>query len=143
MTLPITNTDFSAFEYVRPDLEKLELDFRIALKYFEAAASPAEAEAQHRIMDSIRAEVATAANLAHIRYTINTKDPFYNQERIWGDEHYPAVEGWKQIFTERCLLALGEANLKPKLANKFSELLSSAWQLLTLAFCRCYRKKTA
>ncbi|MEM9836519.1 MAG: M3 family oligoendopeptidase [Bacteroidota bacterium] len=95
---------FSEFAYIRPDLNKLEATFKSALTTFEQADSLAAAKAAMLTIDGLRSELMTAANISHIRYTINTKDEFYADEKAWGDVNYPTTEAWKTAYY-RALLA--------------------------------------
>lgn len=94
---------FPDFPYTRPDLTALEQEFQAALAQFKAATTAAEAQAQLLAIDAIRASIQSASSLAHIRYTINTKDAFYAAEKDWGDEHYPATEAWKTAYYQAVL----------------------------------------
>ncbi|WP_274362428.1 M3 family oligoendopeptidase [Paenibacillus thermotolerans] len=84
---------FQDFHYQRPDMEKYVSEFRSLLNRFSSATS---AEAQNEALAAInrlRAEFSTMDNIAHVRHTINTKDPFYEAESTFFDEAGPTAQG--------------------------------------------------
>ena len=86
---------FPEFEYKRPDLDRLENAFQAVLVALRDADSPSAATAAVEQIDSIRASVATAYNIGYIRYSIDTKDKFYREEKEWFDTHLPRTEQWR------------------------------------------------
>lgn len=112
-TAPSSN--FDTFVYERPDLSALKTDFYAALDQFKSASTVNEARQALLQIDHTRGAISTMANLAHIRYTINTKDPFYAAEKQWGDQHYPTTESWKKDYYEAVL----ESPHRPALEAEF------------------------
>ncbi|PHK97970.1 M3 family oligoendopeptidase [Neolewinella marina] len=86
---------FPEFEYKRPDLDQLEKAFQAVLVELKEAETVNDAIAAVEQIDSIRASVSTAYNIGYIRYSINTRDPFYRAEKDWFDEHLPRTEQWR------------------------------------------------
>ena len=91
----MSQATFPEFTYARPDLDRLEHAFNEVLETLKSAASVNDAIAAVEQIDAIRASVATAYNIGYIRYSINTKDEFYRQEKDWFDEHLPRTEQWR------------------------------------------------
>lgn len=89
---------FPDFTYVRPDLEVKETAFRAVLAELESAATVNDAIAAVEQIDSIRAGVATAYNICYVRYSIDTRDEFYKEEKAWFDQHMPATEAWRMDY---------------------------------------------
>lgn len=84
---------FNDFEYVRPDFDLFESEFREILKRFSVSQT---AEEQLKIISELnilRSEFESMHRLASIRYTINTKDEFYINEHDYFDEVYPLFKG--------------------------------------------------
>ncbi|WP_116125593.1 M3 family oligoendopeptidase [Lewinella sp. IMCC34183] len=86
---------FPEFEYQRPDLDRLETAFNQVLEELKTAETVNDAVAAVEQIDAIRASVATAYNIGYIRYSINTKDEFYREEKDWFDNHLPRTEQWR------------------------------------------------
>ncbi len=86
---------FPEFTYERPDLDRLEAAFNAVLQELKTAQTVNDAIAAVEQIDSIRASVATAYNIGYIRYSINTKDEFYREEKDWFDNHLPRTEQWR------------------------------------------------
>ncbi len=86
---------FPEFEYQRPDLDRLEHAFHAVLAELNTAETVNDAIAAVEQIDAIRASVATAYNIGYIRYSIDTRDPFYREEKDWFDNHLPRTEQWR------------------------------------------------
>ena len=86
---------FPEFTYERPDLDRLEAAFTTVLQQLRDAETLNDAIAAVEQIDSIRASVATAYNIGYIRYSINTRDEFYREEKDWFDNHLPRTEQWR------------------------------------------------
>ncbi|PHI20759.1 M3 family oligoendopeptidase [Lewinellaceae bacterium SD302] len=125
-----TTTSFQDFEYVRPDLESLEKEFREVLGAIKVAKSLADAKQGILAIDQLRGRIATMSNICHIRYTINTKDEFYAAEKDWGDQHYPATEAWKKDFYELLL----NHPLRAELEAEFGQQLFKIAELSMVTF---------
>ncbi len=84
---------FDEFEYARPDVAAEAAAFRKAVGAFRGAASAkGQIEAMEAIT-AIRVRLASMFNLARIRHTCNTEDPFYEKENDFVDDSEPQVEG--------------------------------------------------
>lgn len=84
---------FEDYIYQRPNLKKMEEEFDYLLSRFDQAQS---VETQNEIMTEInrlRNTFDTMEALVHIRHTVDTNDPFYEQENDYLDEVQPVYEG--------------------------------------------------
>jgi M3 family oligoendopeptidase len=80
---------FKDFIYVRPDIEKCKEEFNILFKEFNEAAGAKE---QIEIIGKIntkRNHFSTMNKIASIRYTGNTDDTFYDDEKKYFDKNLP------------------------------------------------------
>ncbi|MEM6397682.1 MAG: M3 family oligoendopeptidase [Bacteroidota bacterium] len=121
---------FSDFVYERPDLEKMGAEFNNSLQAFKKADSLKEASTALESMDAIRAELMTAYNICHIRYTINTKDEFYRVEHDWFDENSPKTEAWRSDYYS----ALVDSPFRPQLEKRFGDQLFRVAELSIKTF---------
>ena len=83
---------FSEIKYERPDLDSMKDRMRMNLQELNNAT---DAIKQIEIIETIysdRAHFETMSNVANIRYTINTSDPFFEQEQQYFDTHYPIYQ---------------------------------------------------
>ena len=84
---------FSEFSYRRPDLQKLETKFSDYLAKFDQAE---DFEQQNTVMveiNTLRSEFETMEQLVIIRHTIDTTDPFYEEEQNYFDDVTPVYQG--------------------------------------------------
>ncbi len=121
---------FPDFVYERPDLAKSEAAFRAVLAELEQAPTIDEAIAAVEQIDRIRATVATAYNICYIRYSIDTRDVFYKEEKAWFDQHLPATEAWRMDYY-RALIANPQ---RPALEEKFGQQLFQMAELSIKTF---------
>ncbi|WP_438448333.1 M3 family oligoendopeptidase [Gorillibacterium sp. sgz5001074] len=84
---------FEEFAYVRPDMEEVKARFADLLARFEASGS---AEEQNAVLDELnryRHGFETVREIVYIRHTVNTQDPFYEQEKAFFDDAEPVYTG--------------------------------------------------
>ncbi len=85
-------TKFNDIPYARPDIEAESSAFRSLLSDFSKARS---AEAAREAMDrlsALRNRISTVKDLAEIRYTCDTTDPFYEAENDFWDGAAPRID---------------------------------------------------
>ena len=82
---------FKNYEYVRPDLEKLELELNELIIGFEKSETFEEQSEYFDKINKIKLNIATMSSLSHVRYSINTKDEFYLEENNFYDEKGPVI----------------------------------------------------
>lgn len=71
---------FSQIAYERPHMEELETVLKEKIHQLENAANYEEARRAYIELENADVKDTTMANIAHIRSTINTADPFYEEE---------------------------------------------------------------
>jgi len=102
---------FSELNYCRPDVPALLKQLAELTKQAEQAEDGPALLAAYEAADRALGTYATMRELAGIRYTINTKDPFYSGERDYFDVQEPAVENAsialaKAVLSNPCRQAL-------------------------------------
>lgn len=110
---------FKDYRYTRPDIIKLELDFDILLDEFNNAG---DAVGQYEIMKKVnilRKEFDTMRNISNIRYTINTKDNFYNEEHEYFDNISPVYSGLRSKLYKTILGSKFRKELEEKTGKEF------------------------
>jgi M3 family oligoendopeptidase len=108
---------FEDFEYIRPDLNRLSVDFHNQLQRFQQARSLLASDRALRKMDALKASFWTMYNLCYIRHTQDTRDTFYEQENAYFDENLPSFEA----LTNRLSKALLSSPFKEPLKEKYGE----------------------
>lgn len=110
---------FSEMKYTRPSMEEIGREYDEAiekLKNAPDAAAAAEAVLMH---EKILKKASTAASLAGVRHSIDTRDEFYDAENTYMDGFFPLFEQKMQEFI-RLLL---DSRHRPALEKRFSKLL--------------------
>ena len=74
---------FAEMPYARPDMEAVRDSYRIATEKLRGAADYAEARQAFFDLQEKEAESGTMMSLAHTRNTIDTADPYYEEEVRW------------------------------------------------------------
>ena len=108
---------FSEMQYTRPD-------YPAATKELEAMASRLEqadsAKAQLEIykeLETLISHLTTQATLCSIRHTVDTRDPFYEEENDYNDQQAPLLEETMQKFRQALLASPYRAELEQQLGK--------------------------
>ena len=108
---------FSEMQYTRPD-------YPAATKELEALASRLEqadsAKAQleiYRELETLISHLTTQATLCSIRHTVDTRDPFYEEENDYNDQQVPLLEETMQKFRQALLASPYRAELEQQLGE--------------------------
>jgi M3 family oligoendopeptidase len=94
---------FTEFPYERPDLDTISAEFRGVLEQFRQASSPAEAISALEALYAVRNNFESMREIASIRYTIDTRDPFYEGEQGFFDREQPRFAGLINAYYEALL----------------------------------------
>ena len=104
---------FSEYSYQRPDFESYQKEYLSWVKKLNTTVvNEAITALDH--LNELRRQVDTAMNLASIRYSINTKDAFYEAEDDWWNEYLPHFESLDFQFYQALLSAPTVAELREK-----------------------------
>lgn len=82
---------FSQLEYVRPDYDKLEEEFKGLVEEIHNAKVYGDIKAVIERRDKLVGSLATMVTIASIRNTLNTTDEFYEKEVEFNDERIAAA----------------------------------------------------
>lgn len=123
-------TKFSQMEYKRPDFNALFDEGKALLGRMEKAGSAQELFDAMQTLDNEMRHLATQRTLAHIRYTINTKDEFYDKENDTFDEELPRFQ---EISTEAARIVL-ESPYKDDVAQKYGPHLLEKYEVQRKVF---------
>ncbi len=108
---------FSEMNYERPDLTKVQSDFKELLSKFSHAQSAAEQQEVLSQINMLRIDFGTSSALASVRNTLNTTDKFYEAEQDFFDTNEPAMKDLNTQFYR----ALGSSPFKDELEKKFGK----------------------
>ena len=114
---------FSDLEYKRPDFEALKLEFTNIIDEIKTAKSFKEQVSLIYGYNKINNDISTSINLVVIRYSINTKDEFYDAEKTLLDNVLPEFS----IFSEKYYKAIVNSPFRKELEKEFGK------QLFTIA----------
>ena len=146
---------FREFTYRRPDLPELETKFSDLLAEFDQAGDFEQQDALMVAVNKLRSEFETMEQLVVIRHTVDTNDPFYEEEQTYFDEVTPIYQGlisryyqslvnssfrqdleekWgKQLFTKADLTLktfapeiIQDLQQENKLSSEYTKLIASA-----------------
>ncbi|MBX7044991.1 MAG: M3 family oligoendopeptidase [Ignavibacteria bacterium] len=108
---------FKDFPYQRPDIEKYKEHFENQLVKLENAMNyEAQVEAIHEI-NILRDEFDTMGRLANVRYTINTADDFYFQEKKFLDSIAPLIKDYDTRFYRTLINSKFRKKLEDKIGK--------------------------
>lgn len=121
---------FSELPYERLDLEKTLAAYESITADFKKAASAEEQIAIMKKADNLTMDVNTQMRLASTRYTIDTRDPFYDKEREYNDNISPIILE-KQLEYSR---AISESTFRKDLEQHFGSLMFTNIDLFLKSF---------
>lgn len=110
---------FSEIVYRRPDLSAYQEEQRAHIRRIEAAGSWEELRAEWLAQDKKARRLYTAYNIAFIRNTIDTQDPFYEEEVRYFNSQLPAIT----LLEHRAEAALLSSPFLPRFEAEFGEIL--------------------
>ncbi len=94
---------FSQMAYERPDLEKVKQQLTELTDSLKRAESYEEANKVFLEEDTFCRHVETLSTLANIRHTIDTRDPFYDEEMNFWNGAEPVLKEYLQKWNETLL----------------------------------------
>ena len=112
-------TKFSEMKYTRPDVQQVTEAYRQLTARAEKAESGRELADIFKEHTRLDDEFSTAARLAQIRHTLDTRDEFYDAENDFFDQEAPGV-GNAQLALYRALLSSPH---KQSLAEEYGDIL--------------------
>ena len=104
---------FSEYSYQRPDFDSYQKEYLTWVKKLDTTDVTEAIQAMDHL-NELRRQVDTAMNLASIRYSIDTKDAFYEAEDDWWNEYLPHFESLDFQFYQALLSAPTVAELREK-----------------------------
>lgn len=108
---------FSDFEYKRPVYEDVKVEFLYIVGEIENSSTYKEQKEKIDKLNVLRNTVETMSTIASIRYTINTRDEFYEKEREYWDEYSPLYDELNSNFYK----AIVSSNFKEDIIKDFGE----------------------
>ncbi len=123
-------TKFQDMTYTRPDFDALYAQMKDGLKAMENAKSGAELIAAMKQLDQLGRHLSTMRSLCHVRYTINTKDPFYTEENDVMDRELPR---FAEFSAEAARIVL-ESPHKDAVAKEYGEHLLEKYEVQRKVF---------
>ncbi|NLW02644.1 MAG: M3 family oligoendopeptidase [Clostridiaceae bacterium] len=108
---------FSQMPYERPNIEELQAKAEEVIRSVKEAKNAQQQLDAYRAFSDLRKKVSDMSTLAHIRNTINTEDPFYEQERVFLDENMPLIEELQYRFYKAFVSSLFRAELEKSLGS--------------------------
>lgn len=90
---------FSEMVYERPDLGAVKKQMEELTKRLERAESYEEAKAIFLEKEVLDKHIQTLGTLAEVRHTIDTRDPFYDEEQSFWDGEMPNLQETMQKWT--------------------------------------------
>lgn len=110
---------FLEYEYKRPNLEELKKDFLLAIDKFQQGKTLEIQNENLKKIVKLRNDFLTQSEIAGIRYSIDTRDTFYEEEQDFFDQAMPEYEGLVSTFYK----ALIKSPFKEDLKKQWGELL--------------------
>ncbi len=110
---------FSEMKYSRPSLEEMKNIVKSLTEELRTAESYEEAKAVFLKEQKAVRHVETLSTLVSIRHSINTKDPFYEEEQNFWNSAFPELQEYTQGWT----LAMLESPFRKEFSEEYGDLM--------------------
>ena len=144
---------FSDIPYERPDIEALKAAREEAIRTVSEAKTAEEVKKAYFAIQEKELEAETLFSIAYVRNTIDTADPFYEEEVRWLQEEFarmiPLTRRWTETLTASPFRKEIEAEFGSQLFRLMdAELLTSDEKIIPEKIregelCQAYQKETA
>ena len=89
---------FNEYTYERPEYDLYKKDFMLLVDQLKNAESPADVTSAIDEISALTASLDSMATLASIRYSIDTKDDYYEQEDQYWNEYGPLYQELSTVY---------------------------------------------
>ncbi len=113
---------FTDYPYVRPDLDQISEAFKATLEKFRRAPDSASSMKALEELYGVRNNFESMREIASIRYTIDTRDPYYEAEQGYFDREQPRFAGLINEYYEALLVSPHRAELESKYGSQLINL---------------------
>lgn len=113
---------FMDMPYQRIDMEKVKTQYETWIQQLKSSQQEQEIQRLFQDINALRNQIQTQMTLCQIRHTINTADPFYDQENAFYDENGPVIQNLDAKFMDVCLLPHIHQVLKKSVPETFFQL---------------------
>ena len=110
---------FSEMNYVRPDVAALKVQLAGLTRQLEQAQTYDEAKAAFLEEEKLSRSLSTMNNLAYVRHSIDTRDPFYDGEMKFLNQAGPELQEYGQQWTRAML----RSKFRPEFTAEYGELM--------------------
>ncbi len=119
--------------YVRYTVEEARARFAEFAAAIDSAQNADDALAARKIFLDAMTEASTAMSLAHCRFTLDTRDEFYGEERKYYDEAGPLFSELATEYASRMLASPYRAELEKKMNPRLFRM----WEIQKKTFAPC------
>lgn len=121
---------FENMQYVRPDLDALETQFRETLLKFQGADTLETAVEMVNQLNHLRQQTSQMFVLVNIRNSIDSTDEFYKEEKSFSDKNQPRTEALVAEYHK----SLVESSFREALEERFGKQLFNIAELNVKTF---------
>ncbi len=121
---------FKEMSYARPDTEKVRAELKELVEALKGAASYDEAKEIFLKEQNIEKHIMTMETLATIRHSIDTRDPFYDEEEAFWNNTMPQLREYLQQWTAAML----ESPYRADFAREYGQVMFTNAEIEMKAF---------
>ncbi|MGO1043992.1 M3 family oligoendopeptidase [Clostridioides difficile] len=110
---------FSEFKYERPNYDSIKKEFLKCVEEIDNSCCYDEQQENIHKINLLRNKIETLSNIASIRYSINTLNKLYQEEKNYWDEYMPLYEELNSYFYNIIVNSKFKTNLKKEFREQF------------------------
>lgn len=108
---------FSEFKYVRPDLDKFSSEYEKLISGLKNSKTKESAIENIYEINDLKYHFETMKTISSIRYTTNTQDKFYDEERSYFDNIRPKIEALNKKYYETLINLKNKSELEKEIGS--------------------------
>lgn len=110
---------FSEFKYERPNYDSIKKEILKCVEEIDNSCCYDEQQENIHKINLLRNKIETLSNIASIRYSINTLNKLYQEEKNYWDEYMPLYEELNSYFYNTIVNSKFKTNLKKEFGEQF------------------------
>ncbi|OON97702.1 MAG: oligoendopeptidase F [Candidatus Epulonipiscioides saccharophilum] len=122
---------FNEFKYERPDFDQYKKEISSLVNQIESSNQPSAQIESIKQVWAKQSDLATQAELAAIRYSINTEDKFYEKESEYWDEFGPLYQEIELDFKKALVKSKFRKDLEKEFGTHYFNLLENGLKVFS------------
>ncbi len=122
---------FKDYKYERPDFNEYKQTIKALLIEMDKAETASEQIEVIKRVHGQTSRISTLGSIAHVRYTIDTKDKFYDEENEYWNEYSPLYDEVELEFDKALINSKFRANLETEFGEQYFKIIENGLKVFS------------